>query len=63
MGLEFNATLFAQVIDLLILILFFAGIVILIAKVRSSKKSVSDKIESMENELKEIRVMLEERKR
>ncbi len=62
LGLEFNATLLAQVINLLILILFFAGIIILIARSLSFKKNVSNKIESVENELKEIRRLLERNK-
>lgn len=60
--LELNATILAQVINLLILILFFAGIIILIVQVLSSKKNFSNRIEKMESELTEIRRLLEKNK-
>lgn len=62
LGLELNATILAQVINLLILILFFAGIIILIVQVLSSKKNFSNRIEKMESELTEIRRLLEKNK-
>lgn len=61
--LEYNATLFAQIIDLLIIILIFAGIMLLISKVRSFKKNIYNKIATVESGIKEIKVMLEEKKR
>ncbi len=60
--LELNATILAQVINLLILILFFAGIIILIVQVLSSKKNFSNRIEKVESELTEIRRLLEKNK-
>lgn len=63
MELEYNATLFAQIIDLLIIILIFAGIMLLISKVRSFKKNIYNKIATVESGIKEIKVMLEEKKR
>ena len=44
MGLEFNATLFAQIINLLIVILIIAGIVTLISKLLSFKKNPTGKL-------------------
>lgn len=63
MELEYNATLFAQIIDLLIIILIFAGIMLLILKVRTFKKNIYNKIATVESGIKEIKVMLEEKKR
>lgn len=63
MELEYNATLFAQIIDLLIIILIFAGIILFISRVRSFRKNIYNKMETVESEIKEIRVMLEEKKR
>lgn len=60
--LELNATILAQVINLLILILFFTGIIILIVQVLSSKKNFSNRIEKVESELTEIRRLLEKNK-
>lgn len=58
---EFNATLLAQIVDLIILVLFAAGIITVILK-WSFKKSINNKIETMNSELKEIRRLLEEKK-
>lgn len=63
MGLEFNATLIAQIVDLLIIIFLFAGIATLISKVRSFKKNIYNKIETVESDLKDIRAMLEKKQR
>jgi len=63
LGLEINATLFAQIIDLLIFILFFAGIVILVSKAWAFKKDIQNKVEIMDGEIKEMRRLLEGKKR
>lgn len=62
MGLEFNATIFAQIVDLLIVILIIAGIILLISKLLSFKKNTYKKIEEMDSELKEIKRILERKK-
>ncbi len=56
--LEFNATLIAQAVDLLILIIVFGGIIAIIFKTRSFVKNVHNKIERMDNEIKEIKNIL-----
>lgn len=61
MGLEFNATLIAQVVDLLILILFVVGIVIVISKALSFRNKVYNKIDKMNNELKELKEAIAKR--
>lgn len=58
--LEFNATLIAQIIDFLLLILIVVGIPTLIFKLWSSNKKANNKIEKMESELKEIKKILED---
>jgi len=63
LGLEINATLFAQIIDLLIFILFFAGIVILVSKAWAFKKDIQNQVEMMDGEIKEMRRLLEGKKR
>jgi hypothetical protein len=62
MGLESNATLFAQIVDLLLLILIVVGVLTIISKARSFKKNTCNKIEKMDSELKEIKRMLEGKK-
>lgn len=61
MGLEFNATLIAQIVDVLILLLIITGIFSLIYKVLSFKRNINSKIETMDKELKEIKKILRER--
>ena len=62
MGLESNATLFAQIVDLLLLILIVVGILTIISRARSIKKNTCNKIEKMDSELKEIKRMLDGKK-
>lgn len=62
MGLEFKATLFAQIFDLLIFILIVAGILTIISKARTFKENTYNKIEKIDSELKEIKRVLEEKK-
>ena len=61
MGLGFNATILYQIIQFLILILYVAGIIIVI-KTIVLIWSLKNKIETMDSELKEIRRLLEDKK-
>jgi len=61
LGLEFNATVIAQIIDLLILIIIIAVIIHIVLKC-FFKKNIFNKMEAMDRELKEIRRLLEEKK-
>jgi len=53
----FNATIIIQIIHLLILVFIVAGILTIILK-WPSKKNISKRIETMENEIKEIKRIL-----
>ncbi|MCG9968914.1 hypothetical protein L9W92_12805 [Pelotomaculum terephthalicicum JT] len=57
-----NATLVAQIFHIIILILFVAGILVLIFKAWFFKKSTINKIDEMEKELKEIRKIIEDKR-
>lgn len=61
MGLDFNATILAQIIDFLILLLIISGIITIILR-GTFKKNIFNKIAQMDSELKEIRRLLEEQK-
>lgn len=61
MGLGFNATILYYIIQFLILILYVAGIIIVI-KTIILIWSFKNKIETMDSELKEIRRLLEDKK-
>ncbi|MDD4238818.1 MAG: hypothetical protein PHT62_09730 [Desulfotomaculaceae bacterium] len=61
MGLEFNATLIAQIVDLLIFIIIVAGILTMISKALNFKKNIYNKIETIDSELREIKSMLKEK--
>jgi|GEM_PF-6017397 len=58
---EFNATLIAQIVDLLILITIVGGILTIISKALNFKKNINNKIETIESELKEIKSILKEK--
>jgi len=64
--LEFNATLLAQIIDFIIIIIIFCGLIFFFTKVVLKRLFSHDKlmnnIETIATELKEIRKILEERK-